>query len=1636
MRHARAIAVIGGPAFAAVVCTALVGYANYSQRPTSRVMGRAVAQETGVPVPEVDILLIPEFRDEGSRVPTRQARTDQAGSFVVPNLPIGVYTIRAHSKSRSCEARGVRIAEGQIRHIALEMAPNPERIEVDVHQHVFTPDEPTQALCRGFVDGDELRVACYKVDYEALVADPGLALEDYLQGRGERAPLAPGPPYMRQVGARDVTIEGRDIEGAFSQYVEVPSDGPGFYLFTVAGGSVNRPGYFTVSDLGLVTKRQGGRLFAYVAALASGEPRAGVRVDVYAGKQHVEAAATGPDGLCEMTLPKKETGLIVMARRGPSLAVVDDYLYPPAESTGPYRLYAYTDRPVYRPGQEVHFKGVLRERTDKGYSVPGARHVKVAIADWRETMVYEKELTTTRLGSFFDTVRLSESALTGQYLMRVTVGEQELTSSFDVATYRKPDFEVEVTPVRERYTRGETAQVEVRAQYYFGAPVAGARVSSSAYRAPYWIPSGDEREWERTYRGMMVGAEAMRSEQEAPEDYRVAGVDDYRVAGVDEWDLLYDSERSDRPARTSFEEAYGEAGGARADYGELVTGGRTALNQDGVARIRIPTRPRSGEKDEEVENDHMYRVSVSVEDAGYFSVTAAGEFVVARGRYYIKVVPTPRVAEPGEPVNVAVTACGYDGVPVANTEVAVRISRSVTRNGQTEYIEESSESPTLGSDGKLTRTYLLSGQGAYLIEVTGRDGWRNRIVGTASVWVTSKEGGDLDYTYPELEIVPDRSLYSPGDTARLLLNGGELGRSALLSFESDDRLVCRRIELPTKSTMIEVPITDDMAPNIYVGITVVAGKRFLTGRQMLRVTPVHKELNIAVSADKDVYTPGETATFTVTTKDADGEPIPAEASLGLVDESVYAVKPDNTPNILAFFYQPRCDNVVTRCSFPVVYLNPGDKGGTLVTLRRRFLDTAFWTPDVVTDSQGQAIVKVALPDNLTTWRATVRAHTADTEVGTGTLSVVSRKPLMAKLEAPRFLCQGDRARVGGLVYNATGVTQDVSVTLGTEGLDGPRRPSAHKGVKPDQSGRFLWDIAAPLLGESMLRLTASAGSETDGLELAVPVVPFGRERVLSRSVVVREGTQIRFDSAPDRVPGTSRIRVSLAPSISATVFGSLDYLADYPWGCTEQTMSAFMPDVVLSRCMHDLGVDDPRLEHKLDQMVPAGLARLYGFQNDEGGWGWARYGDGDSWMTTYVLHGLLMAREAGYQVNQLVLESGLSALRRQRSSNDKVDPLRDLRSGTGETDPYELYVLALGKGLDKPALETLHEYAAELQRRIPDRAHAALALLAAGNRQGARAQVEQLWAECKRTPGVRFWTDSGYGAHGRSEIEATAAALMAICRVTPEDPRAAEVVEWLLRARDGTHWRSTRDTAQVLYALAEYLRATHELQPDCGYTVLLNGSEVASGRFSAEDVWRPQRDVEIDPTQVAEGANVIEIQQEGPGRIYCGAELDEHIALQEGEQPVTNAGMTVERAYYRLRPMYDEGLDRIRLQSEGDPSARFRSGDAILVCVDVHSEADRGYVLIEDPIPAGCEIAERPETLPEGWSKAGCTGVDVRDDLVAAYVSRLRSGTTHIEYKMRASIPGEFHALPTHVWEMYRPDQHAYSNTVTVRIRG
>lgn len=673
-----------------------------------------------------------------------------------------------------------------------------------------------------------------------------------------------------------------------------------------------------------------------------------------------------------------------------------------------------------------------------------------------------------------------------------------------------------------------------------------------------------------------------------------------------------------------------------------------------------------------------------------------------------------------------------------------------------------------------------------------------------------------------------------------------------------------------------------------------------------------------------------------------------------------------------------------------------------------FPEVAYWNPAIVTDEQGVARVILQMPSGLGTWRAVVRGITLDSKVGAAEVDVSTDRELVIHPRVPGFLYVGDEAVIGASIQNHATEALEVQVSLiSTDGLP-VAQSSRSITIEQGESGLLEWTAQASEAGPALVTMIADAGDYRDVVQVSLPILPFGELTAVLESHVV-EDEALHTVTVPSGAQSTS-LEIGLAPSLLAALAESVDYLRDYPRGCVEQTVSRFLPGLALEEVATELGVGDEELAAELPGVVESSLQRLYRLQNRDGGWGWSESDDSDVWQTAYAAYGLDRAREAGYEVNARVLRAGIEFLQQSLTET------RDL-----EAKACVSHVLAeVGEG-DLSLARSLAE-----RRRNMDlytQAHLALALDALGDRQGALRIVDDLAGLAVETAHTAQWKEESHNlAAMSSDGHTTTLVLRAMLAMDPQNPLVPKAVRWLMWTREGVHWGSTWETAQIVLSLSEYLRTTDESGGDPSYQVYLDGQALVSDAAIPRS---PAEDRELTIADVEPGEHEFKFVNEGHEDIYVATAL-EYFEPRDALEAVRSLnGPLVAREY--------------ELVDSGEPVVQCRVGDLIRVRVRIELPDDAWYVVVEDSLLAGTEIVQispQVSAIGEGVDTQVRSHGTSSGQGVTFFFSRLAAGTYEYTYLVRAATPGEFRVMPAEARLLYDPGLWGRSGSATMRIEG
>ncbi|MDF3068626.1 MAG: hypothetical protein K0R38_4227 [Polyangiaceae bacterium] len=1383
-----------------------------------------------------------------------------------------------------------------------------------------------------------------------------------------------------------------------------------------------------VSDLGVTAKLSRFGSLVWVTDRTTNSPVASAQVELVLPGRPSKSYTTDADGVAQipaadfapdLSRESDETKAIVIARRGldSAFAKVSEHLdgwrlEVPTDFSGRLRHYGvlFTDRGIYRPGDAVMIKGIVRRETERGNALPGERAVTLSLRSPNGEELSRQDVMLTSYGTLSGKLQVPGGSELGTYYATLSGlgSERFLEQTFEVSEYRPVQLKVSAGAEQPTYVRGDRAALEVRADYLFGAAAAGLSASLRVSREPTW--------------------------------FQVPGADEYSTSAR----TLYDELSETSPP-----------GELRRETRNLDAQGRIGWAE----KLDLPAQ----------RGPELLRVDAEVTDVSRQSVGSAGSAIVHPATYYVGLkLEGSGFVEAKTAVAPRVAALLPDGRRLADKRVTVQlIERRYT------YARESSGDDYRGVskvvDREISRCSVATGAadvscpltvpaaGYYLLVARAKDERGNAAEAAISVYAAGEgEPTWQDSDRRSLRLVLDRKNYSVGQTARVLIKSPYKEAEALITVERSGVYRSFRRLLRGTAPSFEIPVTADLLPNAFVGVHLLprrTGKAaplepgsYRVGYANLLVDGEARRLAVRVTPNKPDYRPGESVDVKLSVKDArGGAAANTEVTLYAADEGVLSLIGYTTPDPLQVFSGARPLQVATLESrdaegrILLEALGGRDKGrdgggGGEDGVRRDFRQTAYFNPRIITDARGEARVSFKLPESLSTYRLMAVAVGSQDRYGFTQERVTTSKPLMARPALPRFARAGDAFDASVIISKKRLGAGKVRVVAKLSGF--VAKGSLEREVEVPASGsvEVRFPVEAPHPGTGQARFEITAGSERDAVTQTLPVLlPMTPE-----ATAVYGQTS---DARSEKLGDLSAMRDDaggLSVSLSSTALVGLEQTAldliEYPYGCTEQLSSRLLPLIAMGDLAKALGFPLPSdARRRAEATVGEILAR----QQGDGGFAmWPESGQSSPWVSPYTTLALSRAAQAGVAVSKPALERARQYLR--------------VAAQEAMSRPWHLPVAALALDvqaeLGAPDAGAINGLFAR-RKELPLFGRALLLHAAVRAKLGSDVVSEltrdlesQIHLNGDRAL-IRDDSGDNYSAWLDSSTRTQALVLRALA-ARGKQPLLSELARGLIGSRKNGRFRTTQEGAWALLALDDYRRVAEPEAPQFQAFVSLGGERLGAASFQQAPPLTQRLDLPLAKL-LGQQNEALVFEKSGSGKLFYEARL-RYVRRELPKQPL-DSGFYVEKS---LHAVTADALGK-GIGAPGGIAAELAAGALVLVDLTLVTPASREYVVIDDALPAGLEAIDPKLMTTASWLRdAGDGGggedgafrapydrSEVRDDRVLFFVDSLPAGLWHYRYLARATTLGRFVLPPTRVEEMYEPEVFGRTGAGAVSVK-
>ncbi len=1405
---------------------------------------------------------------------------------------------------------------------------------------------------------------------------------------------------------------------------------------------------------------------------------------------------------------------------------------PSARQSGTF-AYAVTDRPVYRPEQTVRYKVWMRQSSNGVLSnLPQAQY-EVTVFDTKGNKVHEVRKATDDFGAIDGEFELLPDAALGLYRLQID-GVNRGGTSFRVEEYKKPEFEVVVEPDSEHARLGTEVKAVVKATYYWGEPVTDATVAYRVFReeyagrvripgrwdwlygpgyglgayAPAWRPRADgpfpgrERSFWPGYRPPNPVRElvsegtarlddkgetaiaidtASALESHGDLDHRYVVEADVRDASrrVISGEGAVVVTRSAFYARVQANRGYCRPGEETQVSVRCTTPSGKPVSAEGL--ITVSHVVFGGPDNAHIDRTELQRWTESTEANGSLSFSIRPE---RSGLLEVRFAAPDSWGETVEGIGyIWVVGRDFNGRLYRFNDLELITDKRTYRPGETCHLMINTRRPdsyVLFADkvdnGTLIDYSLLHLEdGHTIVDLPVREGQDPAFFVEATTVSDMRVHEQVrricvppEDEVAEVTIRPDKEEYRPGEQATVHVSartvGGDPARMQVALTAFDKSILYIQPELAASISEFfhgQMPHHRQwMQTNLLTRYA--AWGELARPFQQLHPVPPAWNGTWGPEVDRwDTFAAAQNRFF------GRGDVVMSEAAVG---GGLRAASAPAMADAVAGPGAMEAPSPAPEVAKPEI--------------RQDFADAAVWLPAVTTDEAGEATVTFRMPENLTTWKMKAWAMGKNSRTGEAAAEAVTTKNLLVRLQAPRFFMERDEVVLSANVHNYLSAAKNVGLVLEV--------PEEHLELLPDQTAETSIEVAAKgevradwrvrVLKEGTAQITVKAltDEESDAMRMSFPVLVHGmtKQDAYCGSVRPDEVDAVRsveFTIPQERRPELTVLEVQFAPSLVGAMLDALPYCIEYPYGCTEQTISRFLPAVLTLKTLRNMGIeleDVRRIRGRMDEVrrieegehasiyanspvfdsdrlygvITKGLRRIEDMQNADGGWGWWSNGSSSGYQTSYVLYGLLSAQGPDVRVDEALLQRGLRFL-----SDWEAARMRRKHWQPSATDAFVAYVLSMRRmrvELEEEPDGIARLYAGRGGLNLYGKALLTLALANLDERERADVVLRNIMQYLERNDETQVaWfrtPETGWWYWYNSDIETNAWCLRALVRLAPDHEAAPMLVKWLLEnRRNGYYWRSTRDTTLCVAAMSEYVEASGEGDPDYALAISVDdGAFSRRLRISKDNFFTYGNRFVVRGEALGGGSHTLTLNKKGRGALYYSANV--RYFTKEEDISASGLQLKIERTYYLLKriPYVVEVEDaqgrkirENRLRYERVPLAEgdaVRSGDVVQVELRVTSDNDYTYLLIEDPKPAGCEPVE---VRSGGDRQEGFyTYSELRDEKVAFFADGIGRGEHLLRYRLRVEIPGCFHALPATIAGMYAPELRGNSGEYVMEI--
>lgn len=1356
-------------------------------------------------------------------------------------------------------------------------------------------------------------------------------------------------------------------------------------------------------------------------------------------------------------------------------------------------MYLYTERPIYKPGDTVFIKGLLRKFEFNWYKKADIKDWKLEVLDSSFNVISTLDIKLDKNSNFNTEFIIPKESPLWEFSFRFKTKEEQYYKNdahFYIEQYKKPDFKIDVTWFNKDYILWDKVAFDVLPKYYFGWNLVSTKWQYSVLTQNYFFDAKD-------YSNYQFG----------------------------EWYEYFDCVYW---GYCSYDDNLTDAKEFRVD-------------ENGKAKINYTFS--GGEQKEKI-----YSFNIEVEDKDTKKTVNKTVSTIVHNTDTYAWVLVPYFNDKKTWIKAEFVSLDFDANPVSSKDLKVELIKREWKMVKKEWVdwvfyndyalEETKESDTVLKTNNLwtaKKTIITKSSWEYMIKVTYT--WANKksFVSSSIVYVS---GDDYVSWYSPnndtTEIVSEKTQVLVGEKAYYTLKSPINTWKAMIVVEKDDWILDYFIhDIKSYWDRIIVPVKSTYYPNFYVRAFLIWSekwndlpvyKRALTST---KVSTEYKKLNISILKNKTSYKPWEKVWIEVVVKDSKWAPVAwANGSISIVDESLLALVGNPKKNPYVFFYDMKrylgtlmyssMINLIEKLE--VKDITNGEKWWAWEQIkwwdskkkRWVFKDTAFWQADFTTGRDGKIFIQSdVLPDNLTTWVVEILVNTPeDNKIWVAYDTFNTTKHVIINDNLPSFFWVGDLITLSPVVFNKTGRDADFELSIDATNVEvkgwnkrtlfikSGESKSINFDIKVNDRERFRYiNVASSKIDFKANVICDKNCSEEneDEIEKIVQIL----DSTTKESVATVWSTKdVSFDevidlwSLKDRI---GQVKVNYGSTLFNNLVDSIQYLNNYPYWCSEQKTSSIIPNVYIKKLYDSVWMSfdlktkmidyydfEDRVYKKksLDQVAKEYIVDIRKFQKTD--WWFVYWYDissgypnySDFLLTSYILKSMSELENIGYKQEEKIMLDTVNYLKNRFYKNqiegcvksdtndckyselDRLNAIESIQSY--KVDDYEAYKMY--KLLDIK----LDDTTSILKKSIVVANLLKIKSLSEQEKTALKEEVKNditkiINNELVYNPRWAYiWKTAQF-----TRVENTSLLLKVISLLWEKEiTNSAFIIDnlnrWIISQKKNWSFWSTQDNISVIDAISNYMLTSEELKNiNFEAKIKLNWDNVDEKVFNDKnklesyskylDLW------------LLKDKNTLNIGKTGSWKIYYDLSMDYYLTSKDVES--RDQWFAVIKEYYDYNN-YNK-IDSLKKEewaqyvkwkiSYNDLRYKkstfeyllkltsFKVGQLVVVRNRIITPETRDKVAFEWFVPAGAELvnpnlATSSKAAFSFWNDI-FEKKEYRLDRFFWYTNQLYSGIYDVSYLVRFTHAWEYYVKPSYINEFYNAEVFGRSGGEVIVVR-